>query len=176
MTQFEVKTATKMKKVAAQLKKERENAEADRLAALDKAKAMDKPVVILPEEMTGRQLKAHKRAQARAEKQAVKDAAKAAKAAARAAKKLSKEVDAACKEADVMQLREQLAVISAEKLQPGQSVIIYKDPMTCNLLEGEAVLIKRIISRDEDGFEFWAVAFKGDEGCKCERVINLNNH
>ncbi len=56
----------------------------------------------------------------------------------------------------------------------GSIVKIYEDPLTQNHLEGEAKLIKRIVSnRDNDLMENWQVEFTSD-GFKTERLVSLH--
>ena len=43
----------------------------------------------------------------------------------------------------------------------GDTVMIYKDPFTCEEEEGEAELIRKFINaQDVDGYEYWEVRFE----------------
>ncbi len=61
----------------------------------------------------------------------------------------------------------------------GQVVKIYEDPVTCEILEGEASLISRIEKRSErSDREYWNVKFILDpsDSPVCQRWVNIDNH
>lgn len=62
-------------------------------------------------------------------------------------------------------------------MKKGDVVKVYERPYTCEELEGTAVLVKFIQSREDERVEQWEVCFQGDDpGSTYLRMINVENH
>ena len=60
-------------------------------------------------------------------------------------------------------------------MDQGDRVKVYHDPLMCEKLEGEAILLERHIARAHEPTELWEVEFV-DDGELVTRWINIENH
>lgn len=61
-------------------------------------------------------------------------------------------------------------------MKKGEKVKIYRDPITCKNLEGEARLKRHISMNDASGCESWLVTFSDEPEREYQRLVNKDCH
>ena len=56
-------------------------------------------------------------------------------------------------------------------MKVGDTVEVYEDPITCEKLEGVAILIKKVYDCDANGLESWGVRFKGEQEIMERKIL-----
>lgn len=55
-------------------------------------------------------------------------------------------------------------------MKPGDTVTVYRDPITRQIVEGEATLVEQVLRTDLEGYSSWRVRFDDISGVVCRTI------